>query len=550
MITESKSIYNSNAENSYRLIIFSLIILHLIFLHVSGYFGIGLISDDYLNFVSADSSSLYEKFHSSIPFYSNYHFRPLWFLSVEFSIYINGLLNMPKGNFILIRIENLIYFYTFALLATYLLKKFTGSNFLSIMFFLACVIYPCNLNSICWTAGRVDLLCGIFILSSLIFCFRYYKSGKVSGLVTSSVFMLLALCTKETSVIIPFVTFLIFFISYGKDAIAKIKYLLLSECILLLLYCVFKIFYIGNSPFDIFSIYGVPGLFYRAGVLLRAIVSLTIPYDYLSIQYNISSLEVIFILYVFALIITGAAVFTLLKRSQKLKYIYLVFIVFMITVFPNLIAGYFRPQLILIPFVLTVLALFIVLSKSVTNKLPVKIFPVIILVFWTYLSYNLIKEWNFAYHESLKDIEEFCKADINFSSSKKTYVIGLPSRYRQSSMLDYASGPFNYWCREGFTIKNEITDIIHTGALDENSLNSKIKVIILNGNELEISVTGKTQYLLKLDSPKSEFIDIETEIIFSEFNSFGKPTKAKVKFISDGNEIFIFSNGKISKEGI
>ena len=291
-------------------------------------------------------------------------------------------------------------------------------------------------------------------------------------------------------------------------------------------------------------------MFNRAGVIVRAIVSLTVPYDYLSLQYSISSLDITFFIYILVLIITGAAIFILLKRVQKLKYLSLVFIVFLFNIIPNLIAGYFRPQLILIPFVLNVLTLFIVLSKAGLFKLPLKIFPVIILAFWTFLSFNLIKDWNFAYRESLKDIEELCNAKIDFSSSQKTYVIGLPSRYRQSSMLDYASGPFNYWCRDGFKIENEIKDIIHTGALDENSLNSKIKVNILNGNEFDISVTGKTQYLLKLDSPESKFRDNETEIFFSEFNSFGKPTKAKIKFFTDDNEIFIFSNGKITKAGI
>ena len=141
-------------------------------------------------------------------------------------------------------------------------------------------------------------------------------------------------------------------------------------------------------------------------MILRAIVSLTVPYDYLSLQYNMSSLEVTFIIYIFVLIITGAAILILLKRAKKLKYLSLVFVVFLITIFPNLIAGYFRPQLVLIPFILTVLALLIALSKAVTHKLPLKIFPLFILLFWTYMSFNLIKDWNFAYRESLKDIKE------------------------------------------------------------------------------------------------------------------------------------------------
>lgn len=549
-MTGSDNLRKRIFEFSFGKLILSIVILHFLFLYLSGYFEIGLISDDYLNFISAGSSSFEEKFSGSIPFYSNYHFRPLWFLSMDLSIHLHTLLDLSKDNFVQYRAENLICFYIFTVLACFFLKQITGNKFSPVLFFLICLIYPCNLNSICWTAGRVDIICGIFLMSSLIFSYRHFRSGRFSDFMISLTFMILSLFTKETSVIIPVVTLLIFLISFGKDAVLKIKYLLLCEFIILICYFIFKIFYIGNSLSGVLTIYGDQGIFNRAGVIIRALVSLTVPYDYLSVQYYTGSLDITFILYMSVLVIVAADLIIHLKKSHVLKYLYLVCIVFLITISPNLIAGYFRPQLILIPFIITFLTLFILLSKSVSYNRPVKLLLFILIAFWSCLSFNLVKEWNFAYNESRSDINEICKEDIDFSGNKKVYLIGIPSRYRMASMLDYASGPFNYWCRDGFLFEREITDIIHIGALDVNSLNSEIKVAILDSNELDVSVTGDTQYLLKLDLLNNEFRDNQTEISFSEFNSFGKPTKAKIKFISDDRKVFIFSNGKILKAGI
>lgn len=550
MITGSKQIHNEKTANSFTLIILSVTAAHIVFLYIAGYFSISLISDDYLNFISASISTLSEKFSGSVPYYSHYHFRPLWFLSIEFSIYVNSLLQLSKDNFILYRIENLIYFYAFVMLAAVFFKKLTANNFLSVIFFITCILYPCNLNSICWTAGRVDLMCGIFIMSALIFSFGYFRSGKMSDFIFALIFLFMSLCTKETSVIIPFVTLVIFFISKAEYSYRNLRNLILFELAILTIYLLFKIFFIGNSPSEVISIYGNNGLFNIGGVMLRAFISLMIPYDYLSLQYNLSVFDFTLISYIAILLLTAVSLFFSMNRFDFRKYLPYVAAMLVLSVMPNLIAGYFRPQLILIPFVVTVLSLFLVVSKYGNIYKAVKMLFILIIAYWSFLSFNLVKDWNFAGQNSIKDIKELCKADLKFREGSKIFIIGLPSRYRQASMLDYASGPFNYWCGKGFTFENKITDFIHTGALDENSLNSELRISILSGKEFDITATGKTQYLLKLDITGNEFKDKEAEIIFSEFNSFGKPVKARVKFFSDDSEVYIFSEGKISRAGI
>lgn len=550
MITGSKQNHNEKTANSFTLIILSVTAAHIVFLYIAGYFSISLISDDYLNFISSSISTLSEKFSGSVPFYSHYHFRPLWFLSIELSIYVNSLLQLSKDNFVLYRTENLIYFYVFIFLAAVFLRKLSDNNFLSIIFFIACIFYPCNLNSICWTAGRVDLLCGIFIMSALIFSFGYFRSGKIPDFILALIFLFMALCTKETSVMIPFVTLVIFFISKEGFTLRNLKNLILCEFVILIIYLLFKIYFIGNSPSEVVSIYGNNGLFNTGGVLLRAFTSLMIPYDYLSLQYNLSVFDFTLISYLAILLLTAVSLFFFLNRFHLLKYLPCVAAVLILSVIPNLIAGYFRPQLILIPFVVTVLSLFLVVSKYGNISMHVKPLIILIIAYWSVLSFNLVKDWNFAGQISMKDIKELCKADLKFREDSKIFIIGLPSRYRQTSLLDYASGTYNYWCGKGFTFENKITDFIHTGALDENSLNSELKISILSGKEFDITATGKTQYLLKLDITGNQFKDTEAEIIFSEFNSFGKPVKARVKFFSDDSEVYIFSEGKISRAGI
>ncbi|MCY7362367.1 MAG: hypothetical protein LH629_09945 [Ignavibacteria bacterium] len=309
----------------------------------------------------------------------------------------------------------------------------------------------------------------------------------------------------------------------------------------------YKIFIIGNNPFELVSVYQNPEITNSLSVVLKALISLTIPYDYLSLQYELFNfnLSLIFYLVILLTVIT-VLIYTLIKNKNVFSIIYILFL-FLICIAPNLVAGYFRPQLVLIPFVIINLFLFLILSDLNFINTQLKVFVSILLFCWTYQSYILINDWKYAYDVSLKDSKQMCETNFNFEDGKTKLIIGLPSRYKQTHMLDYATGHYTYYCEKKFMLKNIVTDIIHTGALDKNSIDAELKLNIISNSEFEIKSTGTTQFLLKLDLIEKNFRDKDLEIVFSEYNSFNKPTKANVKLLSDISDLYLLNNQKFTK---
>lgn len=93
------------------------------FMLASGYFSIGLLSDDYLNIISANTSTLSEKFTGDVPYYSKNHLRPIWFLSIQTTHAITNALGFANDNFQLYRIENLLLIFCFTFVASHLIYR-------------------------------------------------------------------------------------------------------------------------------------------------------------------------------------------------------------------------------------------------------------------------------------------------------------------------------------------------------------------------------------------------------------------------------------------
>ena len=72
-------------------IIYSLVIyaVYSAALAILGYFKIGLLADDYLNFFDALHSTLYQKISGNLPFTNAFHIRPVYYLSLEKSLAIH-----------------------------------------------------------------------------------------------------------------------------------------------------------------------------------------------------------------------------------------------------------------------------------------------------------------------------------------------------------------------------------------------------------------------------------------------------------------------------
>ncbi|MDZ4712984.1 MAG: hypothetical protein SGI89_11760 [bacterium] len=531
----NKLIFNGK----YSLLFFSIFIflIFTIFIAVSGYFQIGLLSDDYLNFISAQSSTLLQKFTSSVPYYNSLHLRPLWFISINLSIAVNNLFDSAKDNFIFFRIENLIYFYVLIFLAANLFYKITKRLYFSVALILICLLYPNNLNDICWTAGKVDLLCGVFIFAALNFVFSYTESSTDIKMYFTGFFFLLALLTKETSVILPFITIMLVLLVYNKEKVFEMKKLIGFQFLVLIIYFSYRVFLLGLKPKEVATAFQSPGLLSSLSVSFKAFLSIIVPYDYLSIQNNVYEQNTLFLIYFFVILIVMISVLFILIRKGKYGYLGILTLIFLISIAPNIIAGYFRPQLALIPFIIFFFSLLIVFTKLDINLRYFQIILILVLLLFSKLSNSLILEWKYAYDVSVTSIKSLI--DVNIDTQRRNIVIGLPSRFKQAHMLDYATGAYNYWKYGEFVLKDRIIDIVLVGGLDINSLNSEIVINELSPTEFELQTTGETGYFIQLDAFRSKYKDRDIELRLSEMNLFRKPTYLGMRILSDKVDIYI-----------
>ena len=533
-------------KDSFKLLLFSAIIFicYTFFLIYSGYFEIGLLSDDYLNFIGAENSSLLKKFTSSVPMINSLHFRPLYYISIDLSLWINQILNTAKDNFIVFRIENLLFFYLAVFLTSLLFFKTTKKLYLSVTLLLMCLLYPNNLNDICWTVGKNDLMCGVFIITSLIFTFLFIENKSKYNYYLAGLFFVFGLMTKETSVILPAITILLVYLAYSKEKVFELKNLLIMEIFILILYFSFRVYILGVQPAEVVTKFQKPGLYSSAGVTFKAFISLLIPYDYLTIQEYLNNFNLLFSIYAGLLLIFVVAVLFIFVRTYNIRYLFVLSLVFVVSISPNLIAGYFRPQLIFIPFLLFSFSLLLAAHKMGINLKFYAVTLILILFIWGKLSFNLIQDWKLAYYSSVECIKKMTELDLN--TKKRNIFIGIPSRLRQASMLDYTIGAYNYWKYGEFKIKDKVTDLVLTGALDAASMNSEISVSKLSDNEFELMTSGETQYFLRLDAANSKYKDKDIALRLSEKNLFKKPIDLKIRLISDEADVYLYSQNQFT----
>jgi hypothetical protein len=408
-----------------------------------------------------------------------------------------------------------------------------------------CLLYPNNINDICWTVGKNDLLCGIFLMSSLIFAFSYSENRTKINYYMAGLFFVFGLLTKETSVILPFITILLVYIAYSKEKVYELKNLFISEIFILIFYFSFRVYILGVQPAEVITKFQKPGLFSSAGVAFKAFISLLMPFDYLTIQEYLNNFNLLFTIYVILLFIIVVAVLFIFIRTNNFKYLFLLSLVFLVSVSPNLVAGYFRPQLIFIPFLLVSFALLLIGIKMGINLKFYLVSLILIFTLWGKLSFNLIQDWKLAYFNSVECIKSMTELDLD--TKKRNIFIGIPSRFRQASMLDYTMGAYNYWKYGEFKINDKIIDLVLTGALDAASLNSEISVSKLSDNEFELLTSGETQYFLRLDAANNKYKDGDIALRLSEKNLFKKPTDLKLRLTSDNANVYLYSLNKFTK---
>ena len=505
----------------------------------SGYFNIGLLSDDYLNLFDALHSSLRDKLTGHLPFTNGLHLRPVYYLSMQFSDYIHNMLGLSYDNFINYRIENLLLYFVLAFTAGKIVLMQTGKLSLSVLTSLSIIVFPNNINNICWTAARVDILCGIFYVLTILCTILSIKKKCTLQVILSVIFLNLALLSKETALTVPFIVLLMCYYFFGKESIKENKLVFILQFAILAMYLSGRIFFLHNNLAEAGNLFQSSPLANIPGVAARSLIALTIPLDYLTLTLFMTDKESSVLIYLACLY--GAVFYLVYAMIKNVVYKYMLQLLLLgaVLIIPYIYVGYIRPQMILIPFVILLIQLFSIYNQQAQfnihfKKHYLKYFYAVSLVFWCYWSIVSINNWSFAYEKGKQDIISL--TSVNITPHRQTIIIGNPGRFKNTLMFDKLTGSYNYWKNKSSVINDTLNDLIQTGALKEIDVGAVLKYVQTAPNVFEISTLNRSQffYIEGLDNEriKSGFSNSYMDVQFSDFNFFNKPAKLTLKILS------------------
>lgn len=152
---------------------------------------------------------LYQNFGSLKIFFSEVilenYYRPVWIASYMPDAIIGG------SNPMVFHFFNAVYHSVAAMLFYAVLKKINTQPKTALVLGLLFVVHPIQTQSVAFIPGRVDMLLGIFCFTSFISLLEYEEHKRPVHLLLSLISLLLALFTKESAIVIPFV-FVTFFV--------------------------------------------------------------------------------------------------------------------------------------------------------------------------------------------------------------------------------------------------------------------------------------------------------------------------------------------------
>jgi hypothetical protein len=530
----------------YSLVIYAVFSAGLSFL---GFFKIGLLADDYLNFFDALHSTLYDKITGSLPFTNAFHIRPVYYLSLVKSLELHDWFGFAYDNFTLYRLQNLMLFLFIAFVSGQIVLHTTGRMSVSLIASVTILLFPNNINNICWLAARVDLICCFFYVMSIYFYLLFFDYGKRYFLVSSILSFVLSLLTKELAITLPFTVLLISYFIYGKEGLRKSLSIFIPMLLIFIMYFVWRVFILGNNVIDIATLYQAVPLSNAPGVFAKGFISLTVPLDYLELNYLLRNDNKIILLYLFALYGAGIYLIWVMLKTNFSRYLGQMFVLMFLLLFPYAIVGYIRPQMILLPFVILNIHLLWIysLQRKISlklNKKVLKVFYLAALLFWIYWSGSAIHDWRTSYEKARGNVDNLLNTE--FESGRKVILIGNPGRFKQTLMFDNMTGAYNFWKEKNFVIKDTINDVIQTAAVEESSIGAKLECNITGPGEFEIKTIAPKQffYIEGYDNEriKMGFQNRDISVEFLEFNNLNKPIRMKLKVLSNNITCYLAEN--------
>lgn len=241
---------------------------------------------------------------------------------------------------------------------------------------------------------------------------------------------------------------------------------------------------------------------------------------------------------------------TVIVVTFKRKYLMylLLLLLFFVSIIPNIIAGYFRPQLIFLPF--SFFWLFILSDVNLMKPgswLIIKSVMFVLIAIFLFNSFAVLKEYQLSFNK-LKSTVNIMSVDANESNKNPVYLF-LPSRLKQTYILDNVSATYNYYKYNDFVIYDTVQGFVNYAALDYESLNSEIVINKINDTTLTALCSGKTQFFFNNDNNSNS--DFENDYIKCEFQkdimflNKCKKVKLTLKNITKYNYMALTNNNTV-----
>ena len=191
----------------------SLIILILLAVYFNSFFHkIIFLDDDTLIYSKFSGMDLLQKISNS--FTSNYldvhYYRPITLLSIIIDSVLGG------HSYFIYHLTNIVIHLLLSVLIFTILRELGFNNIISFLTTLLIALSPIQINAVGWIAGRGDLLAALFSVAALLLFIKFIKKDRTYLLIFVSVFLFLAILSKEAALPVPFLFLGLYFILKKK----------------------------------------------------------------------------------------------------------------------------------------------------------------------------------------------------------------------------------------------------------------------------------------------------------------------------------------------
>lgn len=223
-----------------RLVCFFLVCLcFVLFRHTLSY-GITWLDDYYLlvqpaGFL-ADPLNFFKLFTKGVLLNNSGNmYRPLLNATFMADVNLNG------SGFFFSHFINIAFHAAGSCLLFYFLRLFSVSRNMAAILAAVFAVHPAAAAAVSWIPGRNDTLLSLLIFPAFMFFEKYRIGGRLKNLLLYSVFFLLALFSKESSVLFPFLCLLRLFLEgHGGEKVAEEKHINIPDNKTILFFLLFS----------------------------------------------------------------------------------------------------------------------------------------------------------------------------------------------------------------------------------------------------------------------------------------------------------------------